>query len=58
MARSKPSGLHHYHLARAYLKAGKVESFRKVREMMRRDGLTPEGVDPLERAELASWLQQ
>jgi tetratricopeptide (TPR) repeat protein len=58
VARARPNGLHHYHLARAYLKAGKTESFRQARELMRRDGLTPEGVDPMERAEVASLLQQ
>jgi tetratricopeptide (TPR) repeat protein len=58
VARDKPNGIHHYHLARAYLKAGKIESFRKVRELMRRDGLTPEGVDPIERADLAALLEK
>jgi tetratricopeptide (TPR) repeat protein len=58
VARAMPNGLHYYHLARAYLKAGKTESFRQARELMRRDGLTPEGVDPMERADLASLLQQ
>jgi tetratricopeptide (TPR) repeat protein len=58
VVRARPNGLHHYHLARAYLKAGQTESFRQARELMRRDGLTPEGVDPMERAELASLLQQ
>jgi tetratricopeptide (TPR) repeat protein len=47
-----PSGLHHFHLARAYLAAGRKDDAMKTREQIRAAGLTPEGVDPLERPAL------
>jgi tetratricopeptide (TPR) repeat protein len=58
VVRDKPSGIHHFHLARAYLKAGNIDLFQKVRELMRRDGLTAEDGDPTERAELTALLQK
>jgi tetratricopeptide (TPR) repeat protein len=58
VARDKPSGIHHYHLARAYFTAGNIESFRKVRDQMLQNGLTSEDVDPTEQAELTILLQK
>jgi tetratricopeptide (TPR) repeat protein len=52
VVRRSPSGLHHFHLARAYLAAGRTEDARKAREQVRTAGLSPEGVDPLERPAL------
>ena len=49
VTRRAPSGLHHFHLARAYLAAGRTDDAKKSREAVRTAGLTPEGVDPLER---------
>ena len=52
---AEPSGLHFYHLAHAYQKAGRDTDFRKAFDHALQLGLTAESVDPTERAEFEAF---
>lgn len=52
-----PSAVGYFHLATAYRKAGRVEDFRKCRELALKAGLTPGQADPVERNDVASMLR-
>ena len=47
--------VYHYHLARAYRAAEEPEQARDALERARQHGLTPERLEPAERADLAAW---
>ena len=48
-ARADASPTTYLHLARAYLKAGKTEEFRRCRDLARKGRLTPEDLDTTDR---------
>jgi tetratricopeptide (TPR) repeat protein len=50
VARAEPTGVHFYHLAQAYRKAGRDAESRKAFEKARQAGLNAETLDPTERA--------
>jgi tetratricopeptide (TPR) repeat protein len=50
VAQAEPTGVHFYHLAQAYRKAGRDAEFRKALEKARQAGLNAETLDPTERA--------
>jgi tetratricopeptide (TPR) repeat protein len=57
VVQAEPTGLHFYHLAQAYQKAGRDAEFRKALEQARQAGLTTSTIDPAERAEFEALLK-
>ena len=57
MVQAEPSGLHYYHLAQAYQKAGRDAEFRKALDQARQAGLTTATIDPAERAEFEALMK-
>lgn len=57
-ARALPTGPVFFHLARAYQKKGRTEDFRKLRDLARKAGLTPEQLQPSEREEWTKSAEQ
>jgi tetratricopeptide (TPR) repeat protein len=55
-ARGRPSPAILAHLARAYHKAGQAEKFEEVRQRLRDLKLTPEALEPTDRADLVTLL--
>jgi tetratricopeptide (TPR) repeat protein len=55
--RAAPNGLHHFHLARAYSRAGQTADALKNRDLAKAAGLALEGVDASERADLKALLE-
>ncbi len=51
-------GVYQYHLARAYLKAGDEDAFRKHRDLARDAGLTVQDVEPSEREEMEQLMKK
>jgi Tfp pilus assembly protein PilF len=57
VVQAEPTGVHYYHLAHAYQKAGRDAEFRAAREQMRRAGLTVADLDPDERPEFEALMK-
>ena len=55
-ARLAPNGLHQFHLARAYLKANRVDDARRARDDARKAGFTAAQADPAEQASVEPVL--
>ena len=56
VAAAPGNAVYQYHLARAYLKAGKEEEFRRHRDLARDAGLEPELLEPRERDEMQELM--
>ena len=54
---SAPDSIHHFHLARAYRRAGRVADAKASRDKARAAGLTATQVDPTERAEFKTLME-
>ena len=57
VVQAEPTGVHYYHLAHAYRKAGRDAEFRKAREQMQQAGLTVADLDPDERTEFEALMK-
>jgi tetratricopeptide (TPR) repeat protein len=55
--REAPTGLHHFHLARAYRLAGRLKDAADSRKAAKIAGLTLEGVDATERKDFRELLE-
>jgi tetratricopeptide (TPR) repeat protein len=57
VVKTEPDAMHHFHLARGYLAAGRRDDARKALSRARQLGLDPRQVDPAEKEELQNLLQ-